>query len=286
MMTREKLIEKLEKDIEKTELKISKNEHPSIKNHIISTLLKGGIALKYCLPYLLSSIMVFYFANELTNKTIFIDKVKDKAYVEYMITSTDIERETISYDINYSKEDLYNNCVIYNTGWKLTDDNEYARKEIIYDYELEDNMFNKDKIVNLTKDTLDEYLEVRETKDIKKDYLTNEDRFYMDEMVIFRKYEISDDIFRIRNETLPENISDLAALFVAIYLVGQLMNMTLDYTSRRYLDRKLNELEIKYKVLSKNELIELRNILALKKQNLDLITNNIKVKKLGDKYAK
>ena len=281
MMTKDKLLEKLRKDIENTEQKIYDNEHPTIKNKIMSGLLKGGVTLKYCIPFIISFIMVAYYTHELTNKTIFIDKVKDKAHIEYMITSTGIERQKISYDIKYG-DTKYDDTIIYSTGWSENENNEFERKEYIYDYTLNDSMFDIDKLSMLTKEDLDNYLSVIDTKTIIKPYLNIEDDIYNNSMIIFKKYEISEDIYRMRNETVSENVSDFVSLLLAIYLVAQLVSITMDYVDKKYLDRKINELELKYRLLNKSELLELKNILENKKSNLEIITNQ-KIKRIGGK---
>ena len=278
MMTKDKLLELLKSDIVRTEKKIKENEHPKLKNVVLSAMIKCGIAIKYCVPFIVSSIMVFYFMRGLTDKTIFIDKVKDKAYMEYMITSTGIEKEKISYDMSYSDSDNYS--VSYNIGWYLNDNNEYERKEIIYDYYLDDTMFDINKISQLSKEFLDETLSIRDVKTYTAPSITLNDEIYSDDMVIFKKYGINEDVIRVRNETIPENLSDIVFALIAIYFVGKLVEITFTYCNAEYIDRKLNELDVKYRILTKEELIELKKILVLKKKNLDLLEKHNKVKQL------
>ena len=51
-----------------------------------------------------------------------------------------------------------------------------------------------------------------------------------------------------------------------------------------FLIQKLEDLKVKYKVLSSEEYSELLRILNLKKENLKLVSDEVKVKKLGEKH--
>ena len=130
MLNKEKLLKNLEKDINNLENRINHRILYNFRNAIITFFIKSGIIVDKSLPFILSSIILFY-GGKIKGKTPFIcDKIKENATLITTVTSTS---NNLDSKIEY-KSYPYNKSIEYSTKWKLNNNGFYERT--ITQYEL------------------------------------------------------------------------------------------------------------------------------------------------------
>ena len=269
MLNKSDLIKKLEKDIKETENKIEYKNLYNVRNFIIRGLLKTGIAVDYALPYILSGIIIFN-VLEAKNKTPFIvDQIPVKASVETMITSTGIESTVTSFDYKYDIKALQ-----YSSGWKENESGIYERTITDYDIGLFTDLSNKQEIFSQTKSELDNKYNIENCVTVKKGMLDEEDLLYKDEMIIIKESYIDNENVKIKTETLVDNILSTSASVIGCYLIGIMYNDINKLYLKKSLKNTLNNIQSKYKKITLGDLNNLKRILELNKENLELLTNN------------
>lgn len=274
-MTKEELLKSYYDDYYNLKNKIDNNNKLSFKRIIVTSLIKSGIAIKYSLPYMMSLCILCSFNKIYNDKTLFKDNIKIFSNNIHTITSTGIEDTKKSYDINYS-----DNKLVYTTKWELDNNYYYKRVETIYDYEINSLCFNSTMFNIINKDFLDDNYKKKDIITYRKKELDINDQIYNNDMFIATCSNIDYDDYIIHKETTLENISNCLWIYISTVILGYNSTNIMDLLYGRKLMRKLNELLYKYKKLSKDELIELKQILELKKNNIELLDN--KVKKIGE----
>lgn len=269
MLNKSDLIKKLEKDIKETENKIEYRNLYNVRNFIIRGLLKTGIAVDYSLPYILSGIIIFN-ALESKNKTPFIvDQIPVKASVETMITSTGIESTITSFDYKYDIKALQ-----HSSGWKENESGIYERTITDYDIGLFTDLSNKQEIFSQTKAELDNKYNIENCVTVKKAILSDNDLLYKDEMIIIKESYIDNENVKIKTETLVDNILSTSASVIGCYGIGIMYNDISKLYLKKSLKNTLNNIQSKYKKITLDDLNNLKRILELNKENLELLTNN------------
>ena len=278
-MSSEELLELLEKDVKDTEDYIKSKENISLKNYLASLLVKSGIGVKYALPFLVGALISIYINYNYLNNTIGIDKRKATSSNMITMTSTGEELFKKSYDISYK-----DNTIKHTTGWSIDDKGLYTRIETTYDFEVEENYMDINTIRTMSKEDIDNMFDVSNVEVIKKSVLTEEDKLYSKDMLIFNYSYVDSNDYIYKDETLSENFYNfLNVIFFAVMFDG-LFRIVMIKTLDNKLTQKLEDLKVKYKVLSSEEYSELLRILNLKKENLKLVSDEVKVKKLGEKH--
>ena len=278
-MTSDELLKYLKQDLEDTKDYLKSKEEKTLRHFLAHLLVKSTIALKYALPFLVASALSIYLNSKFLNNTFYIDKIKDIGYNQEIITSTGINIDKTSYDINYD-----DNSIRYTTGWNIDNNGLYYREETIYDLSNEEKYMDSDVIENITKEELDNILEVEDIKVIRKNQLNQEDYFYNEDMIIFTYSSYDDSNIRYRNETSKENRERYINIILLSVLFDGLIRLLLIKTIDSKINQKLEDLKIKYCFLSSDEYSELLDRIELKKKNIKILELNNKVKKIGEKH--
>lgn len=266
-MTKEELINLLNKDINDTKIKIDSNSKLSIKRLAINCLIKCGIGIKYAFPYLFCVFFLSTINKMLTNKTLFKDDIKRYAYNKYTITSTGLEDNIKSYDIKYDE-----NYLKYSTKWSIDNNFYYKRVETIYDYDIS-NEFNNEEFFNfINKDFLDDNFSKKDIVTIKKKELDINDYMYKEDMFIATYSEVDKNDYIVHKETTGENIVNNLWIYVGALFLSCNPLKFYNFSYGKKVIRKLNELDSEYKYLNNDEVNELEKVLKLKQKNLELIT--------------
>lgn len=267
MLNKEKLLKNLEKDINNLENRINHRILYNFRNAIITFFIKSGIIIDKVLPFILSSIILFY-GNKTKGKTPFIcDKIKENAT---LITTVTSNNDDIKPKIEYTSYP-YNKSIEYSTKWELNDNGFYERTITQYELNSFVNTLTIDEILEMTKDEIEKMFYILDIKTIQKKQLDKEDQIYKENLVIVNVYDTDTNHYRYRNETFKENaISTLMYLILSLLLGFSLKKVDKIIFKDYFIDR-FNLLLINYKNIEKTEIDELRKIIKLKKENLLLL---------------
>ena len=269
-MSREAMIKKLTNEIKRLESMIEYRKIYNIRNLLIKPLIKTGIVLDYALPYLLAAIITAYYQTSSGNAPFIADEVYEKTRIETIDTSSKNHVEHYSYDIKYNDKSLE-----YTTGWVKNDNNLYQRT--VTSYRLNDSidLYNTEKVLSMTKEELDNALIVTNIKTIEKSQLNEEDYIYNEDAVIVINHILSDNESIKRRETFYENTLH-TMLFIALsFILGNAMANVKRVLLKTYVRDKLRELEPLYSEISTQDIEEIKAILKLENQNLELLLQNI-----------
>lgn len=267
MLNKEKLLKNLEKDINNLENRINHRILYNFRNAIITFFIKSGIIVDKSLPFILSSIILFY-GGKIKEKTPFIcDKIKENATLITTVTSTS---NNLDSKIEY-KSYPYNKSIEYSTKWKLNNNGFYERTITQYELNSFVNTLTIDEILGMTKDEIEKMFYILDIKTIQKKQLDKEDQIYKENLVIVNVYDTDTNHYRYRNETFEENaISTLMYLILSLLLGFSLKKVDKIIFKDYFIDR-FNLSLINYKNIEKTEIDELRKIIKLKKENLLLL---------------
>lgn len=267
MLNKEKLLKNLEKDINNLENRINHRILYNFRNAIITFFIKSGIIVDKSLPFILSSIILFY-GGKIKGKTPFIcDKIKENATLITTVTSTS---NNLDSKIEY-KSYPYNKSIEYSTKWKLNNNGFYERTITQYELNSFVNTLTIDEILGMTKDEIEKMFYILDIKTIQKKQLDKEDQIYKENLVIVNVYDTDTNHYRYRNETFEENaISTLMYLILSLLLGFSLKKVDKIIFKDYFIDR-FNLSLINYKNIEKTEIDELRKIIKLKKENLLLL---------------
>ena len=267
MLNKEKLLKSLEKDINNLENRINHRKLYNFRNAIVTFFIKSGIIVDKSLPFILSSIILFY-GGKTKGKTPFIcDKIKENATLITTVTSTN---NNLDSKIEY-KSYPYNKSIEYSTKWKLNNNGFYERTITQYELNSFVNTLTIDEILGMTKDEIEKMFYILDIKTIQKKQLDEEDQIYKENLVIVNVYDTDTNHYRYRNETFEENaISTLMYLILSLLLGFSLKKVDKIIFKDCFIDR-FNLSLINYKNIEKTEIDELRKIIKLKKENLLLL---------------
>ena len=246
------------------------NEH-KIKYNIISSLLKVGIALDYIIPFIVSTVLMFNLFKYI-EKTPFAKDTKKKYASSYsMFTSNGYEKEVISYE-----EKFENNSIEYSSPWTINSNNLYERNVVVYKFNSKYLDYNQ--IFTMSNEELMSNYEVFDYKKIQKSSLSMEDHIYDEETVTINRVNNKKYSKEVKESTLEVLIDTLLFAFnvlLASYLIDRVKNIFIKET----IGDKLKKIYKKYKPITEKDLECAKKILEVRKENLDLVTNE-KVKKL------
>lgn len=267
MLNKEKLLKNLEKDINNLENRINHRILYNFRNAIITFFIKSGIIVDKSLPFILSSIILFY-GGKTKGKTPFIcDKIKENATLITTVTSTN---NNLDSKIEYQSYP-YNKSIEYSTKWEINDNGFYERTITQYELNSFVNTLTIDEILGMTKDEIEKMFYILDIKTIQKKQLDEEDQIYKENLVIVNIYDTDTNHYRYRNEAFKENaISTLMYLILSLLLGFSLKKVDKIIFKDYFIDR-FNLLLINYKIIKKKEIDELREIIKLKKENLLLL---------------
>lgn len=273
MKNRNELVNKLSKDVKKLENKIEHRKIYNIRNFVVKSLLKSGIAIDYALPFILASIVIAHSYSAKGNAPFHIDEITEKASIETIDTSSGIHLENVSYDFSYDDE-----LIEYSTGWVTNDKGLYERTVTSYRISDEINLSETDKILSMSKEEIENMLVVTNVQTICKNTLTPEDKIYDADALIVINHSESENETITRQETSSENIWNSIWFIIMALCWGNNVRNIEKLFVKTYIRDRLREYEPLFRQINKEELETMKRILEVKKQNLAMIdetSNNI-----------
>lgn len=266
MFDRNKLVNILTNEVNQLENKIEHRKFYSVRNFVIKSLIRSGIAIDYALPYILATILVFQYQVSRGNIPFRYDDIKVRTGIETIDTSTGIHLEHISEDFDYDYVILE-----HSTGWSINDDGLYERVVTSYRMNFEIDLSNIKNVLFMSKDEIDNIFEVFDVQTINKTNLNYEDSVYNEEAIILISQVYSNDNIITRKESLAENIFNSLAFLLGVFLLGSCFkNIAKCFIKIDIRDR----LKVYESLFNEINLQELEKILEIKKQNLALITSS------------
>ena len=268
MLDKEDLLKVLKYDIKDLEDKIDNPKKSRLKNSLVSFLLKMGIVVDYSLPFILVSFLIFNSFKSFGNLPFSKNKIKDFSNVEKISSSTGLEIEKKS----YTKE--YKNCLQHTTGWIINELGLYER--IVTTYKIDDkiDLNNTSKILAMSKEEIEAAFTIINIEVIEKNSLNVDDELYTEDMlIVIAGYEDKND-YIYRDENNLENVI-ITILYLAFVMeFGYMISLVNRLFIKRNLRDKCKDLQEKFRPINKKELKELKMMLELKKENLELLSND------------
>ena len=272
MINRYKLIRKLNKEIKDLEYKIENRGKYNISIFPKALMIKSGIYLEKTLPYFLSAGICMGMFHYFDKKPFKLEKIKESASIQHLITSTGYEKKNISYEKDYS-----DNKIIYTTGWHKNEYGLYERTQITYNLS---DIRSVDDILNMTQEELSEFFSITNIEKIQKRVLDNDDSLYSEDMLIIKEVITDDEYAYVRNETSSENLFQTALYTLFVLGLGLFITKIKHVIIKKDISNKFYYMEVKYKFITKHDLKILNQRLKVKKQNLKLLED------LGEENAK
>lgn len=263
-MGNNELIEKLTNDINKLQNKIEHRKIYNVRNFVIKSLIKSGVAFDYALPFIVSAMILANSPLEKGNAPFQIDEVVQKAEIETIDTSSGRHLEYISYDASFDDK-----LIEYSTGWIINDYGLYERT--VTSYRLRVNLEETEKILSMTKAELEGILTVTNVRTIQKNSLDPEDNIYEDDAIIVVDYIESNDKTLTRLETDRENVSHSFLCVLLTLILGWCIVCGKKVIFKTYIRDQLRGYESYFRQINEEELEKMKKILELEQKNLSML---------------
>ena len=104
MIDNNELMKKLTKDANRLQTKIEHRKLYNIRNAVVRSLIKSGIAVDYALPFIIVAMIIANAQTSKGNAPFRVDEIVEKAGIETIDTSSGIHLEHLSYDFDYDDE--------------------------------------------------------------------------------------------------------------------------------------------------------------------------------------
>ena len=264
-MGNNELIEKLTNDINKLQNKIEHRKIYNVRNFVIKSLIKSGVAFDYALPFIVSAMILANSPLEKGNAPFQIDEVVQKAEIETIDTSSGRHLEYISYDASFDDK-----LIEYSTGWIINDYGLYERT--VTSYRLRVNLEETEKILSMTKAELEGILTVTNVRTIQKNSLDPEDNIYEDDAIIVVDYIESNDKTLTRLETDRENVSHSFLCVLLTLILGWCIVCGKKVIFKTYIRDQLRGYESYFRQINEEELEKMKKILELEQKNLSMLS--------------
>lgn len=269
MIDNNELMKKLTKDANRLQNKIEHRKLYNIRNVVVGSLIKSGIAVDYALPFIIVAMILANAQISKGNAPFRVDEIVEKAGIETIDTSSGIHLEHLSYDFDYDDK-----LIEYSTGWIVNEQGLYERT--ITSYRLNDaiDLENKEKIFEMTKDDIDNALVITNIKTVKKNYLTPEDEIYTSDAIIVIDHSKSEEETITRLETKSENFWFSLLYIVLVLCYGNNIRFLEKIFVKTYIRDKLREYEPSFRKINKEELDTMKEILKIKQENLSMLNSD------------
>lgn len=269
MIDNNELMKKLTKDANRLQNKIEHRKLYNIRNVVVGSLIKSGIAVDYALPFIIVAMILANAQTSKGNAPFRVDEIVEKAGIETIDTSSGIHLEHLSYDFDYDDK-----LIEYSTGWIVNEQGLYERT--ITSYRLNDaiDLENKEKIFEMTKDDIDNALVITNIKTVKKNYLTPEDEIYTSDAIIVIDHSKSEEETITRLETKSENFWFSLLYIVLVLCYGNNIRFLEKIFVKTYIRDKLREYEPSFRKINKEELDTMKEILKIKQENLSMLNSD------------
>lgn len=270
MEDNKKILLDLQAELEREKEIVENLEAYNKRNKLILLAAKIGLALHKSAPYIISTLLVFSY---LRSSTSFFEKEK-LVYADSncIVTSSGDSHTFSSFDEVYSDSSFF-----HTTGWRMNPDTGlWSRTETVYGTSLPNDMElqNYEEIFELSKEEIEELVNVKDVRFIEKRYLSEEDHLY-DEDAIVVKFS-TDDLSDSRVE--PLNAVDViarAVLFLGLSIsMGIGTRLVVKKVFKEFgLDNKVKEIELSHKIVSSEERDNIVRLLKLKERSLGILND-------------
>lgn len=269
MIDNNELMKKLTKDANRLQNKIEHRKLYNIRNAVVRSLIKSGIAVDYALPFIIVAMIIANAQTSKGNAPFRVDEIFEKAGIETIDTSSGIHLEHLSYDFDYDDE-----LIEYSTGWIVNEQGLYERTVTSYRLNDDIDLENKEKILEMTKDDIDNALVITDIKTVKKNALNPEDQIYNSDAIIVIDHSESEEETITRLETKSENFWHSLWYIVLVLSYGNNVRILEKIFVKTYMRDKLREYEPSFRKINKEELDKMKKILKMKQENLSMLNND------------
>lgn len=269
MIDNNELMKKLTKDANRLQNKIEHRKLYNIRNAVVRSLIKSGIAVDYALPFIIVAMIIANAQTSKGNTPFRVDEIVEKAGIETIDTSSGIHLEHLSYDFDYDDE-----LIEYSTGWIVNEQGLYERTVTSYRLNDDIDLENKEKILEMTKDDIDNALVITDIKTVKKNALNPEDQIYNSDAIIVIDHSESEEETITRLETKSENFWHSLWYIVLVLSYGNNVRLLEKIFVKTYMRDKLREYEPSFRKINKEELDTMKKILKMKQENLSMLNND------------
>lgn len=269
MIDNNELMKKLTKDANRLQNKIEHRKLYNIRNTVVRSLIKSGIAVDYALPFIIVAMIIANAQTSKGNAPFRVDEIVEKAGIETIDTSSGIHLEHLSYDFDYDDE-----LIEYSTGWIVNEQGLYERTVTSYRLNDDIELENKEKILEMTKDDIDNALVITDIKTVKKNTLNPEDEIYNSDAIIVIDHSESEEETITRLETKSENFWHSLWYIVLVLSYGNNVRLLEKIFVKTYMRDKLREYEPSFRKINKEELDTMKKILKMKQENLSMLNND------------
>lgn len=269
MIDNNELMKKLTKDANRLQNKIEHRKLYNIRNAVVRSLIKSGIAVDYALPFIIVAMIIANAQTSKGNAPFRVDEIVEKAGIETIDTSSGIHLEHLSYDFDYDDE-----LIEYSTGWIVNEQGLYERTVTSYRLNDDIDLENKEKILEMTKDDIDNALVITDIKTVKKNALNPEDQIYNSDAIIVIEHSESEEETITRLETKSENFWHSLWYIVLVLSYGNNVRLLEKIFVKTYMRDKLREYEPSFRKINKEELDTMKKILKMKQENLSMLNND------------
>lgn len=269
MIDNNEIMKKLTKDANRLQNKIEHRKLYNIRNAVVRSLIKSGIAVDYALPFIIVAMIIANAQTSKGNAPFRVDEIVEKAGIETIDTSSGIHLEHLSYDFDYDDE-----LIEYSTGWIVNEQGLYERTVTSYRLNDDIDLENKEKILEMTKDDIDNALVITDIKTVKKNALNPEDQIYNSDAIIVIDHSESEEETITRLETKSENFWHSLWYIVLVLSYGNNVRLLEKIFVKTYMRDKLREYEPSFRKINKEELDTMKKILKMKQENLSMLNND------------
>ena len=123
----------------------------------------------------------------------------------------------------------------------------------------------------MTEEELNDLLKIIDVNVVTKEYLTEEDQLYNEDVVIVTQYIKSKDDKILRQETGKENFRHSSLYVFSVWLYAIWIMKIKKFFIKNVVEDTLEEYLTIYKYIRDDELKDLRKILEIKCNNLDML---------------
>ena len=269
MIDNNELMKKLTKDANRLQNKIEHRKLYNIRNVVVGSLIKSGIAVDYALPFIIVAMILANAQTSKGNAPFRVDEIVEKAGIETIDTSSGIHLEHLSYDFDYDDK-----LIEYSTGWIVNEQGLYERTVTSYRLNDDIDLENKEKILEMTKDDIDNALVITDIKTVKKNALNPEDQIYNSDAIIVIDHSKSEEETITRLETKSENFWFSLLYIVLVLCYGNNIRFLEKIFVKTYIRDKLREYEPSFRKINKEELDTMKEILKIKQENLSMLNSD------------
>ena len=262
------LVSKLEKDLKRQENHLKYRNLYNIKNSFMKTLIKSGIIIDYALPYIISGLLISTAEEYCLHNSPFVkDIVLGSGEIETIDSSYGLHQENKTYDFKYNEKTME-----FSTAWEMLPDGTYSRLSTYYKFNEDILDYNLSEVLSLPEDELKSLFFITKQETIVKNYLTPDDYIYSEPaLFVVNHYETYE--YALRKETNMENVLYTSISMIIAFLLALEINNISKIFFKKTIKDKLNEIEPLYQTISKSDVEVIKQIIALKKANIDMIKN-------------